>query len=136
MSRWHMENTKHLNISWIKYMNHWKKNQFKQTKSFRNMDLSKIQCEIPWVPYIVFIKKLTTARKQRFKLMCQVMYIYTIKRTQFHGWLKPSQLHWAKHCPETLFLIRKIFREDIQHQAAYASTIRKGYNMGDFCLPE
>ena len=49
------------------------------------MTLSKIHCEIPWVPYIVFIKKLTTATKQRFEIKCQVTYAYAIENTQFHG---------------------------------------------------
>ena len=49
------------------------------------MALFKIHCEIPWVPYIVFIKKLTTATKQRFEIKCQVTYSYTIENTQFHG---------------------------------------------------
>ena len=62
-----------------------KKSQFKERKSLRNMNLSKIQSEIPWVQYIVFIAKLTTARKQRFKLKCQVTYTYTIEHTQFHA---------------------------------------------------
>ena len=43
-----------------------KENQFKERKTLRNM-LSKLKCKIPWVPYIAFIKKLTTAKGKGLK---------------------------------------------------------------------
>ena len=54
--------------------------------------------------------KINNCKKQRWEIQCQATYTYTIENTQYHGWLKSSQIDWAKHWPETLSLINKILR--------------------------
>ena len=44
-----------------------KENQFQERKTRRKMILSRIICEIPWVPYIVSIKKLNPGKSTGLK---------------------------------------------------------------------
>ena len=82
-------------------MHHWKKINSNKEKVWDTSSYGKLNVKYHEDDKMPLLK-LTTARKQSFNIKSQATYTYTIETTQFHGWFKPSQLNWAKHCPETL----------------------------------